>query len=125
MNREVEISWLAMIGYNAYEHPFDNGTHFYNIARGFVNLFPTFANDLKFNETHILASRIYLQFSRLFYNSSDGLLVDQLRTVVQQSHLPITGRTPLLLMEESIRHVRFSRLQFILVCLNITNKCTK
>ena len=119
----MEISWLAMIGYNAYEHPFDNGTHFNNIARGFVNLFPTFANDLKFNETHILASRIYLQFSRVSYDSSDGLLVDQLRTVVQQSHLPIIGRT--LLMGESIRHIRFSRSQFILVFLNITNKCTK
>ena len=117
----MEISWLSMIGYNAYDHPFDNGTHFYNIARGFVNLFPTFANDLRFNETHILASRFYLQFARVFYNSSDGLLVDQLRTVVQQSQLPITGRTSWI---ETSR-LFFAFVQFILVFLNITNKCTK
>ena len=93
MDRNVEISWLSMIGYNPYDYPFDNGTQFYNIANGFVNLFPTFTNDLVFNGTHITASRLYLQFARVCYNSSDGLLVDQLRTVVEQSKLPIIGKT--------------------------------
>ena len=80
-----------MIGYNAYDYPFDNGTKFFEIANGFVNLFPTFGNDIHFNRTQILASRFYLKTGRSCHNSSDGYLVHQLRSMVEQSQLPVTG----------------------------------
>lgn len=91
MDTQLVISWLSMIGYNSYDYPFDNGTKFLEIAHGFVNLFPTFYNDMQFNQTHILASRFYLKTARACHNSSDGYLVHQLRSLVEQSKLPITG----------------------------------
>jgi len=117
MDRNVEISWLSMIGYNPYDYPFDNGTQFYNIANGFVNLFPTFTNDLVFNGTHITASRLYLQFARVCYNSSDGLLVDQLRTVVEQSKLPIIVYSSLFKYYEQMYEVIPNIIQTFLIAI--------
>jgi hypothetical protein len=91
MNPELEISWFSLIGYNSQDYPFDNGTQFMEIIHGFVNLFPTFYNDLITNKTHLLASRFYLRMGRVFYNSSDGHLVNQVRSLAEQSQLPIKG----------------------------------
>ena len=91
MNPELEISWLKMINYNADDYPFDNGTKFMEMANGFVNLFNTFGSDLAMNDTHIQASRFYLQLGRVSFDSSDGHLVHQLRSLIDQSQLPITG----------------------------------
>ena len=92
MNSQLEISWLSLIGYNSQDYPFDNGTKFIEIIHGFVNLFPAFTNDLLINDTHVLASRFYLKMGRVFYNSSDGHLVNQLRSIADQSKLPIKGK---------------------------------
>lgn len=91
MNPQLEISWFSLVGYEPQDHPFDNGTKFMDIIHGFTNLFSTFRNDLSINDTHVLASRFYLRFGRVFYNSSDGYLVNQLRSLAQQSKLPIKG----------------------------------
>jgi hypothetical protein len=91
MNPVFEISWFSLIGYNGQDYPLDNGTEFIEIVHGFVNLFPTFANDLLINKTHLIASRFYLKMGRVYYNSSDGYLVNQLRSLAEQSKLPIKG----------------------------------
>lgn len=91
MNHKLEISWFSLLGYDSQDFPLDNGTQFLATLQGFVNLFPTFANDLVLNGTHLLASRFYLRFGRVLYNSSDGYLVNQLRSLAEQSQLPIIG----------------------------------
>jgi len=88
----MEVSWLSLIDYNSQDYPLDNGTIFIEIVQGFVNLFPTFYNDLLINQTHLLASRFYLKIGRIYYNSSDGHLVNQLRSLAEQSKLPIKGK---------------------------------
>jgi hypothetical protein len=92
MDSQLQISWLSLIGYSSHDYPFDNGTKFIEIIHGFVNLFPTFGNDLLINDTHVLASRFYLKMGRIHYNSSDGHLVNQLRALAEQSKLPIKGK---------------------------------
>lgn len=94
MDPNFEIAWFSLLGYNGHEHPLDNGTQFMETIHGFVNLFPTFANDLLFNRTHLLTSRFYLKFARIYYNSYDGHLINQIRALTKQSNLPIIGRTP-------------------------------
>ena len=94
MNPTVEISWFSLLDYDPQDYPLDNGTKFMEIIRGFVNLFPVFANDLVMNDTHLLVSRFYLKIGRIFYNSSDGHLVNQLRSLAEQSQLPIIGNLP-------------------------------
>jgi len=89
MDPSAEISWFSLIDYSAQDYPLDNGTIFIGIIHGFVNLFPIFYNDLLTNNTHLLASRFYLKIGRIYYNSSDGYLVNQLRSLVEQSKLPI------------------------------------
>jgi hypothetical protein len=91
MDPQLEISWFSLLGYDSRDYPFDNGTKFIEIIHGFVNLFPTFDNDLRFNDTHLLISRFYLKIGRIYYNSSDGYLVNQLRSLAEQSKLPIIG----------------------------------
>jgi hypothetical protein len=92
MNPQLELSWFSLLGYNPQDYPFDNGTNFIEMVHGFVNLFPTFNNDLIFNKTHLLASRFYLKMGRIYYNSSDGYLVNQVRSLAEQSKLPIKGK---------------------------------
>ncbi|CAF5120850.1 unnamed protein product, partial [Rotaria sp. Silwood1] len=89
MSPQFEISWFSLLGYDSQDYPFDNGTKFMDIIHGFVNLFPTFSNDLLINDTHVIASRFYLKMGRVYYNSSDGYLVNQLRSLAEQSKLPI------------------------------------
>ncbi len=89
MNPQVEISWFSLLDYDSGDYPFDNGTKFMEIVRGFTNLFPVFGNDLLINDTHLLVSRFYLKIGQIHYNSSDGHLVKQLRSFAEQSKLPI------------------------------------
>ena len=91
MNPKVDISWFSLLDYDPQDYPLDNGTKFMEIIRGFVNLFPVFSNDLLTNGTHLLVSRFYLKIGRIFYNSSDGYLVNQLRSLAEESQLPIKG----------------------------------
>src|SRR5690349_3888044 len=91
MDHQLEISWFSLIGYQSQDYPFDNGTKFIDTLHGFVYIFPTFSNDLLFNKTHLLASRFYLKIAHIHYNSSDGHLVNQLRSLAEQSKLPIKG----------------------------------
>jgi len=91
MNPQMEISWFSLMDYNSKDYPFDNGTTFIDIVHGFINLFPIFSNDLLTNDTHLLASRFYLKIGSIHYNSSDGYLVNQLRSLAEQSKLPIKG----------------------------------
>jgi len=92
MDPQMEISWFSLIDYNSQDYPLDNGTIFIDIVQGFINLFPTFSNDLLINHTHLLASRFYLKIGHIYYNSSDGYLVNQLRSLAEQSKLPIKGK---------------------------------
>lgn len=89
----MEISWFSLIDYQTQDYPLDNGTTFMEIVHGFVNLFPTFYNDLLLNNTHLKASRFYLKIGMIYFNSSDGHLVNQLRSLAEQSKLPIKGKS--------------------------------
>lgn len=88
----MEISWFSLIDYNTEDYPLDNGSQFMEILHGFANLFPTFSNDLLMNNTHLIVSRFYLKIGIIHYNSSDGHLVNQLRSLAEQSKLPIKGK---------------------------------
>ncbi|CAF1079823.1 unnamed protein product [Didymodactylos carnosus] len=88
MDKQLEISWLKLMNINSNDiHK--NQTSYIETVRGFTNLLPIFQNDIVMNHTHIVASRFYLQFGRVCYNSSDGQLVNELRSLVKQSQLPI------------------------------------
>ncbi|CAF3385699.1 unnamed protein product [Rotaria socialis] len=117
MNHKVEISWFSLLAYDPQDHPFDNGTEFIGILQGFVNLFPTFDNDLLLNSTHLLASRFYLQFGRVFYNSSDGYLVNQLRSLAEQSKLPIKVYSNLFKYYEQMYEVIPNIIQTFLIAI--------
>ncbi|CAF0952022.1 unnamed protein product [Adineta steineri] len=117
MNPEFEISWFSLIGYDGQDYPFDNGTQFIEIVHGFVNLFPTFSNDLLINNTHLLTSRFYLKFGRIHYNSLDGHLVNQLRSLAKQSKLPIKVYSSLFKYYEQMYEVIPNIIQTFLIAI--------
>ncbi|CAF1045952.1 unnamed protein product [Rotaria sordida] len=117
MNPQFEISWFSLLGYDSQDYPFDNGTKLIEIIHGFVNLFPTFYNDLLFNDTHLIASRFYLKMGRVLYNSSDGYLVNQLRLVAEQSKLPIKVYSNLFKYYEQMYEVIPNIIQTFLIAI--------
>ena len=65
-----------------------------------LDYFPPFKNDIVITQTEqsmnsdqaeyqITASRFYLQFSELHFNSKDALLMNQIRKLCDESYLPI------------------------------------
>ncbi|UJR31448.1 hypothetical protein I4U23_018941 [Adineta vaga] len=117
MDEKFEISWFTLLDYTGYEHPLDNGTFFIDKIHGFVNLFPPFANDLVFNQTHLLTSRFYLKFGHVHYNSHDGHLVNQLRALAEQSKLPIKVYSSLFKYYEQMYEVIPNIIQTFLIAI--------
>ncbi|CAF2837983.1 unnamed protein product [Rotaria sp. Silwood2] len=117
MSPQFEISWFSLLGYDSQDYPFDNGTKFMEIIHGFVNLFPTFYNDLLINDTHLIASRYYLKMGRVHYNSSDGYLVHQLRSLAEQSKLPIKVYSNLFKYYEQMYEVIPNIIQTFLIAI--------
>ncbi|CAF1250096.1 unnamed protein product [Adineta ricciae] len=117
MDKNFEIAWFSLLGYNGYEHPLDNGTLFMDTIHGFVNLFPPFANDLIFNKTHLLTSRFYLKYAVVHYNSNDGRLVNQLYSLTEQSQLPIKVYSSLFKYYEQMYEVIPNIIQTFLIAI--------
>jgi len=105
MDSKLDFSWFTLMGYEPQDHPFDNGTSFMDLLHGFLNLIPLFEHDLVVNKTHILISRFYLKIGRISYNSSDGYLVKQLRSLTEQSKLPIIVHSSLFKYYEQMYEV--------------------